>query len=581
MKTKSIYQGIALLAIALTTAACQNELNEDDNQPQPGEKIAMTIRAIQGTTPQTRTTYVDKKRPGTNGIVVKWEGGTSNNAPVEKLKLFAFADNDPKLTIPADFVSDPKSLDQTTGASITFTGNATIAANYAAIYPADKCVLNETDGMLYFDFTGQKQDCISGKEMTHLKDYDVMVGTPAAGTTDYTFIHQAIMLRYDLTLPTAESVTNKAFATSVEDGIASQMYASIAGNIVKTHGILDAKSLSLAVENHTASINLKAYMMIPDIDLDSEDATLTITVNTASGNTYTSTLNTAEGTSLTAGHCYTITSSPTLSTTINLPVSTDKLGETLGKLTPDASQTEIALTGTVTTADLTALGTFLKPSGKGADITTLDLSALTLPKDAESMPEVTGLSGSTKLVKVILPANAEVIGDDAFAGCTALKEVIQNEPAPSTITRATMPSGVKKIGAKAFEGCTAMEDMFLHSAINNVGNRAFAGCTALTALVFEGDKAVDNGMKLGTDILDGSDKALIFLPKITTADAAKPYKTALKKTTYYNFPDYGKATTTEDKVNTKSYTKITDGDKGDLGDLDAGGDWGGTTTPQP
>lgn len=75
MKTKNIYQGIALLAMALTTAACQNELNDTTTQPQPGEKVNMTIRATQGTTPQTRTEYEDNQGEGLAGsVVVKWEG---------------------------------------------------------------------------------------------------------------------------------------------------------------------------------------------------------------------------------------------------------------------------------------------------------------------------------------------------------------------------------------------------------------------------------------------------------------------------------------------------------------------------
>ena len=48
MKTRSMYRGIVLIAAALATVACQNELKEEYNEPKPGEKITMTIRATQG-----------------------------------------------------------------------------------------------------------------------------------------------------------------------------------------------------------------------------------------------------------------------------------------------------------------------------------------------------------------------------------------------------------------------------------------------------------------------------------------------------------------------------------------------------
>ena len=55
MKTRGFHQSIVLMAVALATVACQNELKEEYNEPKPGEKITMTIRATQGAASQTRT----------------------------------------------------------------------------------------------------------------------------------------------------------------------------------------------------------------------------------------------------------------------------------------------------------------------------------------------------------------------------------------------------------------------------------------------------------------------------------------------------------------------------------------------
>ena len=105
-----------------------------------------------------------------------------------------------------------------------------------------------------------------------------------------------------------------------------------------------------------------------------------------------------------------------------------------------------------------------------------------------------------------------------------------------------------------------MTEMFLHADIQSVGNSAFEGCTAMTALIFEGTKAVNetDGISLGTGIITGTHADIkIFLPAITDLAVGTAYKTILEeKPTYYNFAGYGSATTTEEKTNPASYTLI-------------------------
>ena len=105
-----------------------------------------------------------------------------------------------------------------------------------------------------------------------------------------------------------------------------------------------------------------------------------------------------------------------------------------------------------------------------------------------------------------------------------------------------------------------MTEMFLHADIQSVGNSAFEGCTAMTALIFEGTKAVNetDGISLGTGIITGTHADIkIFLPAITDLAVGTAYKTILEeKPTYYNFAGYDSATTTEEKTNPASYTLI-------------------------
>lgn len=107
MKTRRFHQSIVLMAAALATVACQNELKEEYNEPKPGEKITMTIRATQGAASQTRTDYEDKLGiAGIDNIAVKWEGGSTDGAPVEKIKVFGVNANE--LGYSVDFNSLPK-----------------------------------------------------------------------------------------------------------------------------------------------------------------------------------------------------------------------------------------------------------------------------------------------------------------------------------------------------------------------------------------------------------------------------------------------------------------------------------------
>lgn len=560
MKTRRFHQSIVLMAVALATVACQNELKEEYNEPKPGEKITMTIRATQGAASQTRTDYEDKLGiAGIDNIAVKWEGGSTDSAPVERIKVFGVDANE--LGYSVDFNSLPSSLSQD-GTSISFEGTIETKSFYFAMYPADNCNYNTTNQVIYTSFLGQTQDC--AKPMAHLKGFDLMVGRAATPDSydKLTFSHEATMIRFTLNgVPSSEKITRVSLAAA-NNKLSSRMYASLASSATEKLTVgadteyAPVSSLGLDITNHTPSTEpLKAYMMIPPCDLSND--LLTVTVNTESGNTYTGDLTTGASTLLKAGLCYTLEPTLALGKTISLPPATaGSLGNALNNITPAQGQTELAVTGAVNTDDITALATFLKET-KAENITTIDLSGIS------GIADVTGFAGCAKLEKVILPDAAEAIGDNAFEGCTALTTVIQNDPMPADVapaTRASISKRIKRIGHSAFKNCTSMTEMFLHADIQSVGNSAFEGCTAMTALIFEGTKAVNEtgGISLGTGIITGTHADIkVFLPAITDLAVATAYKTILEeKPTYYNFAGYGSATTTGEKTNPASYTII-------------------------
>ena len=485
-----MYRGIVLIAAALATVACQNELKEEYNEPKPGEKITMTIRATQGAASQTRTDYEDNLGiTGIDNIAVKWEGGSTDGAPVEKIKVFGVDANE--LDYSVDFNSLPSSLSQD-GTSISFEGTINAKSLYFAMYPADNCNYNTTVQAIYTSFSDQTQDC--AKPMAHLKGFDLMVGR-AATTGSYdklTFSHEAAMIRFTLNgVPSSEKITRVSLAAA-NNKLSSRMCASLAGSEIGGLTVeadteyAPVSSLGLDITNHTPSTEpLKAYMMIPPCDLSNDQ--LTVTVNTESGNTYTGDLTTGASTLLKAGLCYTLEPTLALGKTISLPPATaGSLGNALNNITPAQGQTELAVTGAVNTDDITALAAFLKET-KAENITAIDLSGIS------GITDVTGFAGCAKIEKVILPDAAEAIGDNAFEGCTALTTVIQNDPIPADVAPATrsISKRIKRIGHSAFKNCTSMTEMFLHADIQSVGNSAFEGCTAMTALIFEGTKAVN------------------------------------------------------------------------------------------
>lgn len=578
MKTISMYRGIALLAVTLTIAACQNELNEKTTEPKPGEKINMTIRATQSTGSQTRTSYEDKLGEGFAGnVVVKWEG--EDGTTLEKIKLFGYATTDPTEFTGADELSSKPASLCDEGFTIDFEAPVTSAENYLAIYPAENCTFvpddpddEESAKYIYFSFLNQTQDCSKGKEMVHLKKYDIMTGQLAENSdNNYIFEHKATMLRFMLNLPKAESVTNVTLTSSDKFAFTTEAFIAVDVDF-EFRPTEQVESISLGITNHNASTTLKAYMMTPPCNLTGDE--LTITVETAGGSTYEGTLSTAgKDLDFINSMCYTL--EPTLApiNVITIPSVTEgNLGASLTAKEQDFSDptmTKLALEGEVNdTDDFSTLVSFLTVNA--TNITVLDLSGLT------NVTEVKKLENCTTIETVILPDEANAIGEKAFKGCTALSTVIQNENENGTAkaqTRASMPKKVKTVGESAFENCTSITEMFLHAGITNVGNNAFKGCSSMKALVFEGDNEVSS-ITLGSGIIDGTHEDLkILLPTVTGKKVATTYNNKFEKPTYYGFKnDYSKATTT-DKVKSELYTLFSN-DGSSVENLEPGGEWG-------
>ncbi len=87
------------------------------------------------------------------------------------------------------------------------------------------------------------------------------------------------------------------------------------------------------------------------------------------------------------------------------------------------------------------------------------------------LPEGT-FSGCVSLTSVQIP-NIVAIGNEAFKGCSSIKE-ISNENTSNVIM-----TYVTTLGDKVFEGCTELEKAYLSDSISSMGTYTFNGCDSL------------------------------------------------------------------------------------------------------
>lgn len=83
------------------------------------------------------------------------------------------------------------------------------------------------------------------------------------------------------------------------------------------------------------------------------------------------------------------------------------------------------------------------------------------------------LRNQAQLHQVTLPDTVARIGEEAFAGCTALESV-------------TFGSGLEQLDTACFRGCTALGSVTLPDKVASIGREAFAGCTSLTKATLPG-----------------------------------------------------------------------------------------------
>lgn len=90
--------------------------------------------------------------------------------------------------------------------------------------------------------------------------------------------------------------------------------------------------------------------------------------------------------------------------------------------------------------------------------------------------QVTGIGESafrdnTLLESISLPPTIQYIGDNAFSGCTKLKQI-----------NSRAWEDLQTIGASAFYGCSALDSIVIPEGVQTIGKSAFMGCSNLTSI---------------------------------------------------------------------------------------------------
>ena len=150
-----------------------------------------------------------------------------------------------------------------------------------------------------------------------------------------------------------------------------------------------------------------------------------------------------------------------------------------------------------------------------------ELKKLTLPKSLEVLGENV-FAGCESLEEIYIPTTVRYIPDNAFAELKNLKKVVfvdyeakknnDKDDSESNETENTADIIDVKIGENAFAGCTALEEVILPNNLSFIGRKAFADCSALSEITLpENTKFIGDGAFSGCTAL-----SYIVIPKSVT-----------------------------------------------------------------
>ncbi len=150
------------------------------------------------------------------------------------------------------------------------------------------------------------------------------------------------------------------------------------------------------------------------------------------------------------------------------------------------------------TATASAQNTTVIDSGTSGSLTweltadsTLTISGEGAMLDYNSSDSIPWSDHKHVIKKVIIQEGITSIGNGAFYGCEALKDItipkrvrsIEDKAfAGTALIDVTLPRGVKRIGEWTFAACTKLKSITLPESLTHVENYAFWNCTSLISV---------------------------------------------------------------------------------------------------
>ncbi|WP_295090691.1 leucine-rich repeat protein [Ruminococcus sp.] len=112
-------------------------------------------------------------------------------------------------------------------------------------------------------------------------------------------------------------------------------------------------------------------------------------------------------------------------------------------------------------------------------------------EDEEKGDVITNIPGGlfkncTELTEITMPNSIEKIGDNAFDGCSSLKQIIYDPDNPLPKGKLVMPSAIKELGKSAFRNCSSFTEIVIPKTITEINNCTFEGCSGITDICVPG-----------------------------------------------------------------------------------------------
>ncbi len=145
------------------------------------------------------------------------------------------------------------------------------------------------------------------------------------------------------------------------------------------------------------------------------------------------------------------------------------------------------------------------------------IEEIVFPRTIELIPDYY-CNSCSKLKKIVIPGNVNIIGKSAFGSCKSLREVIINEGVESisdrafsdceNLERVSLPKSLNYIGDSAFRSCKKLKEVMISDKVEEIGNWAFSDCENLERVSLPQDLR-----EIGMYAFWGSNLKYFVLPK--------------------------------------------------------------------